>query len=399
MRTIWTRWTDNPLAWPLAFMGAILAASAAGFAHLEAQTQAEPVGFFEGLWWAVVTLFTVGYGDFAPKTVPGRLLGMGVMASGIGIVSMVTATVASAMVERRNKKRRGLLPVSAQGHVLILGWNAHGALLVERLRRMREFARAPFVLAADMDPARFEELSAALDLGPDLNFVRGDTSLPSTLERANPARARLVYILPNENVPAEEADNHSVLTALTVRDLAPHVTLYAEALRDQSRDHLLRAGVTTALGREELAGKAMAFLAAHPVMHDVLQALLTASAAGAGQLASPSGASGESGESGGGLRYRPLTQAEKSAGWPEVVRNSLKDSGQLPLGVCRLPRELKLEDVLDASQALDSYIMELFRAAGRSDSLGSQGPRVVLNPGPGVDLAGFDGVVYLDTQS
>lgn len=389
MRTIWARWTDNPLAWPLAFMGVILAASAVGFAHLEARTQAEPVGFFEGLWWAVVTLFTVGYGDFAPKTVPGRLLGMGVMASGIGIVSAVTGSVASAMVERRNKKRRGLLPVSAQGHVLILGWNSHGALLVERLRRMAEFARAPFVLAADIDPARFEEISAALDLGADLQFVRGDTARRSVLERAKPGQARLVYILPSEDVTPEEADNRSVLTALTVRDLAPHVTLYAEALRDQSRDHLMRAGVTTALGREELAGKAMAFLAVHPVMHDVLSTLLTAGAAGAGQL-------GEG--SGGGLRYRPLTQAEKSQGWSEVVRNTLQSSGQLPLGVCRLPHELKLEDVLDTSQALDSYIMELFQAAGRSSSLGQQGPRVVLNPGPGVALAGFDGVIFLDSQ-
>lgn len=372
-------------------MGVILAASAAGFAHLEAQTQAEPVGFFEGLWWAVVTLFTVGYGDFAPKTVAGRLLGMGVMASGIGIVSAVTGTMASAMVERRNKKRRGLLPVSAQGHVLILGWNSHGALLVERLRRMTEFARAPFVLAADIDPARFEEISTALDLGAGLQFVRGDTTSRAILERANPAQASLVIILPREDLAPEEADNHSVLTALTVRHLAPHVTLYAEALRDQSRDHLLRAGVTTALGREALVGKVMAFVAGHPVMHDVLQALLTA---GPSQTASTPGASG----TGGGLRYRPLTQAEKSTGWAEVVRNSLQTTGQLPLGVCRLPRELKLEDVLDASQALDSYIMELFQAAGRSDSLGSQGSLVVLNPGPGVDLAGFDGVVSLDNQ-
>lgn len=390
MRTIWARWTDNPLAWPLAFMGVILAASAVGFAHLEAQTQAEPVGFFEGLWWAVVTLFTVGYGDFAPKTVAGRLMGMGVMASGIGIVSAVTGTMASAMVERRNKKRRGLLPVSAQGHVLILGWNSHGALLVERLRRMTEFARAPFVLAADIDPARFEEISTALDLGADLQFVRGDTSRRSVLERAKPDQARLVYILPSEDLTPEEADNRSVLTALTVRAQAPHVTLYAEALRDQSRDHLMRAGVTTALGREELAGKAMAFLAVHPVMHDVLYTLLAAGAAGAGQL---------EGSSTGGLRYRPLTQAEKSQSWSEVVRNAMQSSGQLPLGVCRLPHALKLEDVLDASQALDSYIMELFQAAGRSSSLGRQGPRVVLNPGPDVALAGFDGVIYLDNQT
>jgi voltage-gated potassium channel len=39
--------------------------------------------------------------------------------------------------------------------------------------------------------------------------------------------------------------------------------------------------------------------------------------------------------------------------------------------------------------------MELFQAAGKDATLGSQGPKVVFNPGPGVDLAGFDGIIYL----
>jgi voltage-gated potassium channel len=379
MRRIWARWIEKPLALPLTVMAVILAVSAAGFMHFEAGMQGEPVGFFEGLWWAMVTLFTVGYGDFAPKTVPGRLLGMGVMASGIGLVSTITGSLASAMVERRFEKRRGLLPVKVEEHVLIMGWNGHGELLVKRLRAMREYAKSPVVVAADMEPSQFEGVAESLALGEALHFVRGDTSHKSVLERANPGKARLAYILPREDIAADDADNLSVLTALTFRALAPRVILYAEALRDGAADHLLRAGVTKAMGREALTGKAMAFMAAHPVMHDVLQALL----AGSGGR--------------GAMRYRPLTLAEKSAGWSEVVRTSLSSTGQLPLAACQLPRELRLSDVLDASSALDSYIMELFQAAGRDAAvLGKKGPRVILNPGPGTDLGPFDGVIYLD---
>lgn len=380
MSRIWTSWTDKPFALPLALMGVILTAGALGFAYYESGTQPEPVGLFEGLWWSMVTLFTVGYGDFAPKTVPGRLMGMAVMASGIGIVSAFTGSMASAMVERRMQKRRGLLPVSVEGHILILGWNGHGPLLLERLRRMRDYAAAPAVLTADMEPSRFEELVQTLGKGPGLSFVRGNTAHRAVLERANPAKARLAFILPSEDVPPDEADNHSVLSTLTLRALAPELILYVEAMRDASRDHLLRAGATKAIGREELAAKAMAFMAAHPVMHDVLHALL-------------------SGGDSGSLRYRPFTPQETAKPWAAVVTESLAAGGQLPLAACRLPRTLKLTDVLDTSQALDSYILELFQAAGKSSAMGNQGPKVVLNPGPEVDLAAFDGLIYLDRAS
>jgi len=376
MRKIWTRWIDKPFALPLTLMGVILAVSAVGFVYCESHTQQEPVGFFEGLWWAVVTLFTVGYGDFAPKTVPGRVLGMGVMAAGIGLVSTITGSLASAMVERRFKKRRGLLPVIVEGHILILGWNGHGSLLLTRLRNMPGFTRLPVVIAADMEPAQYEEVAENLGLGSESYFVRGSTVHKAVQERANPSKAKVAYILPREDVPPEEADSLSVLTALTFRSLAPQVTLYAEALHDQSREHLLRAGVTKALGREELTGKAMAFLAAHPVMHDVLYALLSS-------------------KDNGMLRYRTLSAEEKTHGWSALIQTSLEQTGQLPFAVCRLPRELKLSDVLDATQALDSYIMELFQAAGKDAALASQNPQVVLNPGPEVDLATFDGIIFL----
>ena len=391
MASIHKNWTESPLALPLALMAVVLAVSAVGFAGYESSTQAEPVGLFEGLWWACVTLFTVGYGDFAPKTVPGRVLGMAVMASGIGLVSTVTGSLASAMVERRFKKRRGLLSVKTEGHILILGWNAHGARLLERLEGLPDLAGRPVVLAADMEPSRFEELAGTLPAGLDVRFVRGAATVRQVVERTNPAKARLAYILPADNVTADEADNASVLTALTVRALAPELTLYVEALREASREHLARAGVTKVLSREELTGRTLAFMAVHPVMHDVLLALLASgeeTRRDHGRIASRKG-----------LVYRALTEAEKTLGWDHLVRASLEKGGELPLGVCRLPRKLKLSDVLDASQALDSYIMELLEASGQGVELGQQSPRVALNPGPGTDISGYDGVILLERGS
>jgi voltage-gated potassium channel len=54
---------------------------------------------WDGIWWAVVTVTTVGYGDLYPKSVEGRIIGMIVMLFGIGFLSVLTATIASRFVK------------------------------------------------------------------------------------------------------------------------------------------------------------------------------------------------------------------------------------------------------------------------------------------------------------
>ncbi|MFD4420857.1 potassium channel family protein [Agromyces sp. NPDC058484] len=54
----------------------------------------------DGLWWAFVTITTVGYGDYFPVTPTGKLVAVGVMIGGIALIGVVTATLASWIVEK-----------------------------------------------------------------------------------------------------------------------------------------------------------------------------------------------------------------------------------------------------------------------------------------------------------
>jgi voltage-gated potassium channel len=56
--------------------------------------------FPDALWWALVTITTVGYGDLYPVTGTGRIIASGLMIAGIALVGSVTATLASWFVER-----------------------------------------------------------------------------------------------------------------------------------------------------------------------------------------------------------------------------------------------------------------------------------------------------------
>jgi voltage-gated potassium channel Kch len=62
-----------------------------------------------GLWWAVQTVTTVGYGDHVPANTIGRFVASVVMLLGIGFVTVITASITSAFVTR-SREEQGALP-------------------------------------------------------------------------------------------------------------------------------------------------------------------------------------------------------------------------------------------------------------------------------------------------
>ncbi|MFT4201408.1 potassium channel family protein [Gordonia sp. (in: high G+C Gram-positive bacteria)] len=112
-----------------AFGGAILLLTVSSLAITEAE-RGRPGsninGVGDGLWWAITTMTTVGYGDKVPETVVGRSVAVTLMFAGIALLGVVTAFVASWLVEAIEDAEK----VEEQTHAAVLA-------LTDEVRQLR----------------------------------------------------------------------------------------------------------------------------------------------------------------------------------------------------------------------------------------------------------------------
>src|SRR5580765_5925416 len=64
----------------------------------------EYANIWVGMWWAIQTVTTVGYGDVTPKDVAGRIVGAFVMLEGIAFLAIITAAITSTFVARASRE-------------------------------------------------------------------------------------------------------------------------------------------------------------------------------------------------------------------------------------------------------------------------------------------------------
>jgi voltage-gated potassium channel len=88
--------------------------SSVGIYYFESEAQPQKFGsVFQCMWWAVVTLTTVGYGDVVPVTIGGRIFTSVILVLGVGIIAVPTGLFAAAMKrthERDSKRDPGGFP-------------------------------------------------------------------------------------------------------------------------------------------------------------------------------------------------------------------------------------------------------------------------------------------------
>ncbi|WP_431136309.1 ion transporter [Psychroserpens mesophilus] len=79
--------------------------SAVGIYYFENEAQPEHfTSIFDSLWWAIITLTTVGYGDVYPITVGGKVFTFFILMIGLGIVAIPTGIISSALTKSVDKK-------------------------------------------------------------------------------------------------------------------------------------------------------------------------------------------------------------------------------------------------------------------------------------------------------
>lgn len=218
----------------------------------------------DALWWAVVTMTTVGYGDRVPETAAGRVLGAVLMVVGISSLGAFMGAMSSYLVERRLKGGMGLLSLTLRKHVLVCGWNSRGPTLVAEL--LHEEADRDLVVVADLERMPLER--------DRVFFVRGAPAAEETLRRAAADRAVAAILLAQGD--GDAADANSVLTALTLRALNPALYMVGEVLCPGNEAHFRRAGVNEVVVGSRVTSRLLVRSALHRGVTHVIEELLTA---------------------------------------------------------------------------------------------------------------------------
>lgn len=147
----------------------------------------EPDNFgnlFHALWWVMTTVTTVGYGDFYPKTVPGKLLGMVLFIFGIGLISLFISKAVDAVFIFKRNKEEGKLTYSGKGHFVIIEWSKNAELAVREILSTDPAANIVLIDEMERTPVTHEQI----------HYVRGNPVLKPTLDQANLGEARAAFI-------------------------------------------------------------------------------------------------------------------------------------------------------------------------------------------------------------
>lgn len=215
----------------------------------------------DGLWWAIVTLTTVGFGDITPETVAGKVVGAVLMVAGMFNLALFAGIVGNTLLHAVLSIREEQFRMSGiLDHLVICGYDPGARLLLDAILAEVDVERTPVVL--------FAEGERPGDLPPALMWVRGDPTKESELDKVRLTHAGSVIVVGARDTSPQNADANTILTVFTLRSHLAKKTesearqrpvyIVAEILDAENVDHARTAGAdevieTTRLGFALLA--------------------------------------------------------------------------------------------------------------------------------------------------
>jgi len=203
---------------------------------------------FEGIWWALVTISTVGYGDFVPETVKGRLLGMVLIVIGASFITAYFASLSAATVKKQNSLLEGLTPFNGSHHFIIVGWSQKANELIKMLRFHRPFHSIVLIDST---------LKQAPYLEEKIHFIKGNPLDDNILKKANIQNAQTVFILSDQHKNELNADMKTILILLAVKGMNPSVYTICEILTEMQSNNAKRAGADDIIHSYKITSQVM----------------------------------------------------------------------------------------------------------------------------------------------
>jgi voltage-gated potassium channel len=204
------------------------------------------VGFVDILYFTMITITTVGYGDIVPVTEQARLFDTFVVTPIRLFVWLIFLGTAYDFLLRRvwERWRMRVMQNRLADHIIVTGYGTSGAEAVREL--VRRGADPSNIVVIDSQPSAVAEAEAC-----GVAVIEGDATRNATLEAVRIARAKAVVV-------SAGRDDTSILIVLTARGLAPDVPI-SVVIRSGDNEPLARqAGATTVINPASFAGLLLA---------------------------------------------------------------------------------------------------------------------------------------------
>ena len=234
------------LAKYLAFLTVLVTVYTVLFHLIKLNVEHEEHSWITGLYWTLVVMSTLGFGDITFTSDIGRLFSIVVLMSGVVFLLVMLPFLfirlfyAPWLEARVRLRAPRFVPETIRDHVLIAEYDAIATGLVQRL----DAESIPYFVI-EPDPTRAGQL-----FSDRLSILAGENDNRVTYERARAAHARLVL------ANCEDTNNTNI--TLTVREIAPDVAVAAIVEEEDSIDVLRLSGATAVLPLKHQLGEFLA---------------------------------------------------------------------------------------------------------------------------------------------
>jgi voltage-gated potassium channel len=256
----------------LILMLAVLIYGTTGFLYFELPANPD-LTWWDGFWYTIVTIATVGYGDFFPKSFGGRfLVGWPVMVFGIGLLGYALSMVAAALVTSKTKEIKGMASFNLKDHIVI--FNFPGLAKVERV--LEELMLDPSVgrlIPVLLVDEMIDELPVELQKR-GVHYVKGNPARDETLSRASIDSALHAVIL-TRNPSDQASDNLNVAISLAIEGRCRKVNTVVECIDPASEELLRKAGCDRIVCSSRFDANFISQELLNPGIQEVMADLLT----------------------------------------------------------------------------------------------------------------------------
>ncbi|MFZ0141847.1 MAG: NAD-binding protein [Aeromicrobium sp.] len=207
-------------------------------------------------YWALTVV--MGSGDASYVTTPaGYVISWLLVALGVAIVGIITATLVGFVIDFILKEGQGMGASGYRDHIVVCGWNSTARELITELSTDEYTTRVVVLHDSEKNPA-----------GRGVYFVSGDITNAEDLQRAGIEEAMAAIICPADG--GNDADMRSILCVLAIEAIAPGVRTVVEVNNPGHVDHFHRANVDEVVVTSRIASRLLARTSLYPGLAEIV---------------------------------------------------------------------------------------------------------------------------------